>query len=132
MTYGRLWDTLIALGYTRIDAPEYIVFREEEHDALIALPIREPDTKLHFWHHSSSRSNVFGRGVASKEVFERMLTKPAVVEIAAKTGTEKANATTRTGFVRPRKQGVVTATSRTAVRKAEDAPSLQELHAEKT
>ncbi len=119
MTYGRLWEALLALGFTRIDTPENIVFREEPHDALLVLPIREPGLKLHFWHYAGGRSAVTKTGIASEETFEKMLAKPAIVGTVSNAGKGRANAATRKVFVRPRRKNARTAIVKAAERKIE-------------
>ncbi len=77
MTYGRLSEVLIRLGYARKDTPEYMVFKNPEADALIALPLTRPDEKIRPAHVLVAKVNAEGKGILSAERFLAMMARPA-------------------------------------------------------
>ncbi len=73
ITYKRLGDTLTALGFARSDTKDYVAFRNAEHNALIALPITEPEMPARPAHLIAAQSAVAASGIVSEQIFQQML-----------------------------------------------------------
>ena len=73
VTYGRLSEILIRLGFVRRDTAEYIAFKNPAYDALIAFPVIQPQTPVRPAHLLAAQATVTASGVASESTFRRML-----------------------------------------------------------
>ncbi len=78
ITYGRLSEILISLGFSRRDTSEYIVFQYPEYNALFALPITQPQEVARPAHLVAAQSTITASGVASARTFQRMLNSSAL------------------------------------------------------
>lgn len=73
LTYGRLGRALTALAFTKKVTPEFTVFHNAEHDALIVLPNTKPEEAVRPAHRIAVRKTVIGRGVAGPAALQKAL-----------------------------------------------------------
>ena len=73
ITYGRLSEILIRLGFSRRDTTEYVAFKNPDYNALIALPVTRPQDLVRPAHLLAAQSTVTASGVASESTFQRLL-----------------------------------------------------------
>ena len=70
-TYGDLRAVLAPLWFKLIETPEFMAFSNEEHDALIVLPLEDMSHLVRPIHLAAARATVVGRGVTSPADFDR-------------------------------------------------------------
>ena len=94
VTYGRLSEALIRLGFVRRDTAEYIAFKNPAYDALIAFPIIQPQEPVRPAHLLAAQATVTASGVASESTFKRILYKGAMEDahILSETATAQSEA----------------------------------------
>jgi len=87
MTYGRLNEALLALGFERRGATPYTIYDYGEEDAVIALPAVEADAKIRPAHQVVAASAVTLWKLASENEFVSLLmqkrTRPPARRAAA-------------------------------------------------
>lgn len=83
VTYGRLSETLIRLGFVRRDTAEYVAFKNPEYDALIAFPVLQPQEIVRPAHLLAAQATVTASGVASESTFRRMLYQGTIEDTRA-------------------------------------------------
>lgn len=73
ITYGRLEQALIQLGFSKQLGPGYIVFHNDDHDATFVLPNISPSEKVRDVHLIAARQTIVGKGVADTRTFWQLL-----------------------------------------------------------
>ncbi len=88
-TYGVLEQVLLELGFqashgTNEFGLPYVIYENEEYDALIFLPARPKNEMMYGGHFLVAEKTVEGRGVTDRETFYRLLREatPAEVQVA--------------------------------------------------
>src|SRR5258708_36264866 len=81
-TYGVLEQALLELGFqptrgTNEFGLPYVIYENQECDAVISLPERPKDELMYGGHFIVAAKTVEGRGVADHETFYRMLREAA-------------------------------------------------------
>jgi len=73
VTFDQLSQVLALLGFEVRDMPDFIMFRNTEFDAVIALPREDASATLRPLHLAAARATVAGKGVASPADFDQLL-----------------------------------------------------------
>jgi hypothetical protein len=73
VTLGQLEEALKSLGFKAAKTEQFTAFRDIERDALIILPVMEPDEVVDEPHLVAVRNTVVGKGVALPEQFRARL-----------------------------------------------------------
>ena len=75
LTYERLSQALLELGFTSEPAPGYTLFRNEEHAATLVIPTVEASEQVRPVHFIAARETVVGRGVTDAATFDRLFVR---------------------------------------------------------
>ena len=78
ITFGRLSATLSQIGFVRKETEDFIAYRQSAHDALIVLPKWGVNSIVDDSHLVTVRNTITGKGVASLDKFQAMLSDPFV------------------------------------------------------
>ncbi len=69
ITYGKLGNFLISLGFKEIERTGHTVFRNDEFDSLITLPRYRKNRLVEPRHLSMIRVNLTGKGIPDGDSF---------------------------------------------------------------
>lgn len=104
ITYERLNQALIALGFVRKQTKAFTAYRESGHGALIILPNMSADSDVGAPHLVTVRNTVAGKGIASPDKLQALLVRP-FIERTVRMPRSKANRPYRV-FLKPQKHSV--------------------------
>ena len=71
VTYGQLGKALSRLGFEKVERDAFVAFRNDEYDAVIALPKGTSATVVSPVHLLTMERTVVGKGIASSENLSR-------------------------------------------------------------
>lgn len=77
ITFGRLSATLSQIGFVRKETEDFIAYRQFAHDALIVLPKWGVNSIVDESHLVTVRNTITGKGVASLEKLQALLSDPS-------------------------------------------------------
>ncbi|GDX40261.1 hypothetical protein LBMAG21_05530 [Armatimonadota bacterium] len=84
MTYRRLDEVLIDLGFVKTVGSNYVVYKNARYDAVEILPQKDPEDVLSKWHYLSVRNNVKWKGVTTEQSLDERFNRPAQTSETAK------------------------------------------------
>ncbi len=70
MTYGKLENFLLSIGFEEIERTGHTVFRNDEFNSLIALPRYRKNKLVEPRHLSMIRVNLTGKGIPGGDSFD--------------------------------------------------------------
>ncbi len=79
MTYARLDETLADLGFKSKSAADCVIYEIPEKEAMIVLPLSDPNEKMSAWHLLTVRKTIIERNLATTQMLESRLMKPVSV-----------------------------------------------------
>ncbi len=92
MTYKRLEEVLIDLGFVKTVGSNYVVYKNARYDAVEILPQKNPEDILSTWHYLSVRKNVVWKGVTTEQSLDERLKRPTRTSETAKPARRRKSA----------------------------------------
>jgi len=92
MTYKRLEEVLIDLGFVKTVGSNYVVYKNARYDAVQILPQKNPEDELSTFHYLSVRNNVKWKGVTTEQSLDERLNRPAQTSETAKPARRRKSA----------------------------------------
>src|SRR5450755_1975151 len=75
MTYARLEEVLIKLGFTKQSTDEFVAFLHEDPESIFVLPITTASDTISDWHLLSAQKVVSTSAIVSPKTLHRMLNR---------------------------------------------------------
>lgn len=73
LTYGQLNSVLVSLGFERRETSDFTAYREANHDAMILLPVMEPNATVIDPHLVAVSNTITGKGIAKTEELNALI-----------------------------------------------------------